>query len=246
MSRKPSRSRTFPLIITANSVPLCSLMTRGGTLMRRILLILALVSLVTCDSPMSTSVPSAGTASIVPTEAEWVRDTVLLAHYSGGVEGDDFTPDTIFPFHIYWHRDGVPAPIRAAIRQAAALWASIVAPTEVLPYVFEYGWSCGFSEGVVLDYAGGDTLAGGFHVYVSSDPAVDAPHRAWAAGPCIPHEGDGWVYHPVTGAPPNGFTFIGRALQTVRSARKPPCTRSATFWESASVTGGMPAKRATV
>lgn len=162
-----------------------------------------------CDEPPPTH-PLSEAPPSPPAAIEWVKDTVPPSRYLGESAGGDFTPDTIFPFHLYWHHNGVPPRIRAAVRRAAARWASIVAPTEVLPYVFRSSIRCGFgAESILLSYARGDTLVGGFHVYVSSDSSVDSRDRAWAAGACIPYTESGWDYHPVTNAPPNGFTFIG-------------------------------------
>lgn len=172
--------------------------------MRRTPLVLTLVLVVSCDAP-STSVPEPGTALASPAGAEWTKDTVPLHRYLPEGMAGDFTPDTTFPFHIYWHNNGVHPRIRAAVRQAAARWGSIINPTEVLPYVFENAIECGYGGNALLRYAAGEMLAGGFHLYVSSDPAVDNPNRAWAVPPCISYG----AYHPVTGAPPNGFTFIG-------------------------------------
>ena len=187
--------------------------------MRRTPLVLTLVLVVSCDTPSTTSVPEPRTTLASPASAEWTKDTVPLHRYLPEGMAGDFTPDTIFPFHLYWHNGGVHPRIRAAVRTAAAQWASIVGPTEVLPYVFGQNWSCGVgTSGVLLSYAEGDTLAGGFHVYVSSDPSLDVPHVAWATGPCIPYTATGEAsYHPVTNAPPNGFTFIGEALADLPS-----------------------------
>lgn len=178
--------------------------------MRRTPLVFALALLASCDAPAFTSVSEAQNTFAFPAGPGWTKDTVSLGRYlQEGVAGD-FTPDTIFPFHIYWHRNGVHPRIRAAVRRAAARWSAIVNRTEVLPYVFQSSASCwlGGNE-ATLSYDRGDMLAGGFHLYVSSDPEIDSRNGIWASGPCVPYYGD---YHPVTNAPPNGFTFIGGSM----------------------------------
>ena len=181
--------------------------------MRRTVLLPALPMLLACEVP-PTSVPEAKTGPTLPAGLEWTKDTVPLHSYPAGA---DFEPDTIFPFHIYWYdagHGGVPERVRVAVRRAAAQWASIISPTEVLPYVFEEDVLCR-SYDFQLEYAEGDTLAGGFHVYVTADRRWDRPGTAGSTvGPCIPTDHDyvnwvfNWSYHPVTNAPPNGTVFI--------------------------------------
>ena len=132
--------------------------------------------------------PAAPPADFTPVEGEWLRDHL--------------PPAAGFPFHIYWHRDPpVPERVKDGVRKAAVEWALIVSPTPVVPYVFENRTQCG-TGAVMISYEAGDTLAGGFHLYVSSDTTRNEAWRALAFGPCAPD------YHPVTNAPPNGHTWM--------------------------------------
>ena len=88
--------------------------------MRRTLLFPALALLASCDAPASALIPEGEAVLTLPASSEWVKDTVPL--HGHPAMGDGFTPDTVFPFHIYWHRNGVPPRIRAGVRRAVALW----------------------------------------------------------------------------------------------------------------------------
>ena len=173
--------------------------------MKRLAALVLVLPLACADSPTPPALDPVESTPLSMAD-QWVLDTSS----SAVVAMDGFERDAGgFPFHIYWHRGAhVDARIKAAVRKAAAEWGSIVSPTPVLPYVFEYGIGCHYGE-MAASYELGDTLAGGFHLYVSTvAPDADWTPLGAAFGPCI-----GWgEYHPVTGAPPNGFTYLSPDL----------------------------------